>query len=521
METERFLELVEQLTGTPIKEDESIPLLRDTLADDGRRIDCSQFNEMLLLVNKDRVEPPFFDFFFGEKPTIGGIEEGIEKFQKTAMLCFGNFIYAYRRLSRAKTMDVLHHELGEIAHDPKVILKKFQDRSGKLLEIDKIERHETYLVGYISSTAIAGNQKRYGKLIEILQSLSEGLTFEKLDAEIEKAADAQERKHIRTIVKVYRTRDPQISPASFLQKLRTDKLQLDERAKRLEEVRKQAIRNQDIYLTWDHMDIYFATSMRKQWEYEDVFDFISTLMKSPYLSDLHLRYFDPTQCFTENRVNKGLVEALMLKRAKCTVYSIQDTDTLGKDSELAATLAQGKPVIAYIPEIDLEKRTQQLGDLEPGALQERLRLVLHAEEGCFQDCDPATKEFFWKTSDELLQPPEKSTIESVARIVAAAEKRLYDKRAETLRSFHPLGIQVNLASGVANGILVVRTPEACAKLLRGILTNEMGFRLQQKPLMWVLEEEISGCSYRVVTKDKKLTNCFWNFYRAERREKEV
>jgi hypothetical protein len=26
-------------------------------------------------------------------------------------------------------------------------------------------------------------------------------------------------------------------------------------------------------------------------------------------------------------------------------------------------------------------------------------------------------------------------------------------------------------------------------------------------------ERISGCVYRVVTKDRKLTNCFWNFYR--------
>ena len=30
--------------------------------------------------------------------------------------------------------------------------------------------------------------------------------------------------------------------------------------------------------------------------------------------------------------------------------------------------------------------------------------------------------------------------------------------------------------------------------------------------MWYLREEISGCVYRVVTKNRKLTNCFWNFY---------
>ena len=78
-----------------------------------------------------------------------------------------------------------------------------------------------------------------------------------------------------------------------------------------------------------------------------------------------------------------------------------------------------------------------------------------------------------------------------------------------------LGIQVNLATGVANGVLVVRTIESCAKLLRAVLTNSMEFDLRDRPEdgMWYLKEKISGCVYRVVSRDRKLTNCFWNFYR--------
>ncbi len=87
-------------------------------------------------------------------------------------------------------------------------------------------------------------------------------------------------------------------------------------------VRGRATRNQNTYLTWDHMDVYFATSMRKAWEYKDLFDFIDSLMTSPDLTELDVRYFDPTQAYTDNRINKGLVEALMLKRARCTVYSV-------------------------------------------------------------------------------------------------------------------------------------------------------------------------------------------------------
>jgi hypothetical protein len=68
------------------------------------------------------------------------------------------------------------------------------------------------------------------------------------------------------------------------------------------------------------MDVYFATSMRKAWEYKDLYEFIDRLMSAEEVKDLGLRYFDPTQAYTDNRVNKGLVEALMLKRARwlCT-----------------------------------------------------------------------------------------------------------------------------------------------------------------------------------------------------------
>ena len=71
----------------------------------------------------------------------------------------------------------------------------------------------------------------------------------------------------------------------------------------------------------------------------------------PAVDNLKLRYFDPTQSHLDFRIDKGLIEGLMLKRAACTVYMVQETDTFGKDSELASTLAQGKPVIAFIPHI--------------------------------------------------------------------------------------------------------------------------------------------------------------------------
>jgi hypothetical protein len=54
----------------------------------------------------------------------------------------------------------------------------------------------------------------------------------------------------------------------------------------------------------------------------------------------------------------------MLRRAKCTTYLAQETDTLGKDSELASTLAQGKPVIAFVPSVDAEFAARLLAELQ-------------------------------------------------------------------------------------------------------------------------------------------------------------
>ena len=79
-----------------------------------------------------------------------------------------------------------------------------------------------------------------------------------------------------------------------------------------------------------------------------------------------------------------------------------------------------------------------------------------------------------------------------------------------------MGIQVCLDSGVANGVLVVRTVTDCAKLIRNILLNQLEFRVDVEEIDGAeylrLTESISGCVFRVMTGDVMLTNSFWNFY---------
>jgi len=534
-----FKVLAGNLTGTPVKEttltDDEI--LSGLLSDENKRVGHSQLNELLLLVNKDRMERPFYDYFFGTGCTIGLLRAGVENFQRLAMLAFGNFIYAYRTLSPITDPQHFKHELGEWARTPEESTKKFAERSPKLIDITPVARENTPLVGYLSTAQIIAELGRATLLREVLTDLggSPATTWPIYLEKVLATAKSTEHGPLRSVLSSFQSKNTNATLAGFSQHLDEVIDKLSQRDQTRQEVQRQATRNQDIYLTWDHMDIYFATSMRKRWEYEDLYDFVNGLMGRAELTDLNLRYFDPTQAFTTNRVNKGLVEALMLKRARCTVYSVQDTDTLGKDSELAATLAQGKPVIAYVPKVEVDKRTGELITEGPATIQDRLRFVIYADDQFAQTLTPEEEKFLstltpvlnryeqgriWRAlpdsdADRAVLAGHEADIARLCGMIARSEARIYDKRANTLKSSHPLGIQVNLSTGVANGVLVVRTIPECAKLLRGVLTNSLEFEIRDSTgeQMWYLFEKISGSAYRVVSRDRKLTNCFWNFYR--------
>lgn len=305
----------------------------------------------------------------------------------------------------------------------------------------------------------------------------------------------------------------------------------------IEKDQEQALRNTDIYLTWDYMDVYFATSMRNKWEYENVFDFIEDVFRYSDLKEFNLRYFDPTQSRARSSREKGLIEGLMLKRAFCTIYSAQESDTMGKDSELAATLAQSKPVIAYVPRHHPEEYSRKIHQYPLDFFKKRL-MILDAEEifddnKCeneLRECDNkfedtidsflskmseyrSTQPFSLWTEKEEEFKKECKEFSKICEILAIAECHNFDKRARLLKGIHPLCMQVDLQSGVANGVLVVRDAKECADLLYRILTNEMRFVIKHKSEGYtILEEEISGSPFRVVIDHGRLTNSFWNLF---------
>lgn len=534
MSPEDFVEYVGLLTGTEVKGADQIDIggLTAIVSDDHKPLDCSQFNELLLMVHKDRVEAPFFEQFFGADCTVGAIHLAVERFQKSALLLYGNFIFAYRKLSRIKSSAEFKELISEAVANPDKELEGFRKRKPKLLDIDRINRDQTPFVGYLSANEVRADLRRCELLQTTADVTGRAASWDEYLEQVRTMASPKEIASLEAIVVNYRALNPSPDVAAFAVFLESSLARLRELNNEVDRVRRRATRNQGTYLTWDHMDVYFATSMRKAWEYEDLYDFVERLIDSDGLKGIDLRYFDPTQAFTDNRVNKGLVEALMLKRARCTVYSVQDTDTLGKDSELASTLAQGKPVIAYVPDIDPVMRTRQLLSENPATLLERLRFVLYADEQFGQKLSREEYDVVDRMQDALIafcgkrilysitdedavsrfRHESGTDLEKFCVVIANAEKGVYDKRANTLKEIHPLALQVNLDTGVANGVLVVRTIPECARLLRRVLLRDMSLSVKEENGMWYLREEISGCIYRVVTNDRKLNNCFWNFY---------
>jgi len=411
----------------------------------------SQFNELLLLFGLDRVSYPFFCFLLGsDDQEVTDFESEtelrarIDEFRKTAMLLYGNVKYGFKRLS----MDVVELDNARASMQP-VPLANFATRHPPVLPVARILPDDAYLTGYLIERELA---QRLAKTPD------------------DKEARALEERRL-AVVEAAKT-------------------------------------NHSAYLASDHLDVYVATSMRQRAEFRAVSTIASDIFAHPVLADMQLRYFDPTQAYCANRVDKGLAEALMLRRADCTIYLIQETDTLGKDSELASTLAQGKPVIAFIPAVTealFEDHLKNVALSEPAMTEAELLLSQ------LQVFDPSAP---WVEGcvRGWCENPQDAPIEALRERLCQSMRSQYDRRAKILRDDHPLGIQVNLATGVANGVLVVRTIDDCAELVRRILTSTLEFDIVEEDDYLAMSERVSGCIFRVVTKDPMLTNSFWNHY---------
>jgi len=289
---------IEDLTGqkTPIECPEALATAVNLL--DGKKsagLGLSQLNELLLQLGYDRVSPMLFMYLCDGTiqyeagrsiASLAQLRQGVDRFRRLALLFYGNVKFGFKRLALSEEDLADHH-----ARSAPKSKEPYKRRHPSILELKQISGEETFYLGYV-----------------VQRNLEQRLKDHPNDGQA--------------------------------------KAMLKRRA----EIVKTGRFNHEVYLCSDHMDVYVATSMREKHEYAMVHEWTKEIFASTQLKALNVRWFDPTQAYCADRIDKGLAEALMLKRAQCTLYFAQESDTLGKDSELASTLAQGKPVIAYVPE---------------------------------------------------------------------------------------------------------------------------------------------------------------------------
>ncbi|TET94312.1 MAG: hypothetical protein E3J26_04760, partial [Candidatus Zixiibacteriota bacterium] len=152
------------------------------------RLSFAQFNELLLLIDKNRIGKGFFYYFFVpteswfdlpadriEKPlqiaeqlqeslydgrplasyNISKTEfrTGVIRFRGFAMLRYGNFRFAHKDL-RNKTIAEICDVLQPFSSDKHIMENKYQLRPAKALAFQPIDGNDTWLPGYLSAPSL-------------------------------------------------------------------------------------------------------------------------------------------------------------------------------------------------------------------------------------------------------------------------------------------------------------------------------------------------------------------------------
>lgn len=523
----------------------------------------AQFNSVMVVYGERPTTKEFFSHYLGVEAfrDMDALTDKVRRFQSDAMRLYGNFRRAWTRMSR---ITPLSKELETLQP---VSLHQFESRT-PFASIREIPPDRLPQLGYIAVNRIKEQNRERSELAKYLVELSEAVD-ERGTADALQELPAKRRRRIQTLLRKFEIDGIELEHGLFS---RIDAELLRAEAARIvpeqndliqiEETQKQGLQNLAAYLTEPYLDVYVATSMRDDADFISVNSFAKQLFSQDEVRKLHLRYFNPTQSWIGDRVSKGLVEALMLRRSRVTVYMAQKGDTFGKDSEASVALGQGKTVIVYVPRLfdhDSHIDSEQLFQMSDKVLDQELhRLKLDVEEGVDQKgkarlalqsqlrsvSDETMKRIVFNhwadfdlygelvkiasenlkkacyaflravrtstTGAEAPDPDPTVKIEIADRLVAAAEA--FESRARTFRDVHPLSLQVIVRSGVVNGILVTRSVQSCARVLRGVIENTLRTKVVPEEDNYRLVEQETQSTLRVVSRHQLLTNAFWTQY---------
>lgn len=445
------------------------------IKDGNFELDRERVNILLSYFNLPPMEVEFYNYYIEKNSikkyltSIDDIEKVFIDFIKDALWHFGDLFNAYLVLSKTKDLPQFFkaHHFDET---------EFHNRLAWNLILD-IPPQDRGFLGYVSGDR--PKKEILDLAVDVINEVEknkeklEGKTSEEISEIVLKNLSTKHPEIKEKVDELRRLNNNGINLFNAVDVEKTKRnldifrKQIEETVEKIEKLKHIGKINQEHYLrNIESIDVYVATSMRNDEEYNEMSKFVEQTFTNSEITPLNLRYFDPTLCYCDSRIDKGIIECLLVRSSKVTIYCAQEGDTFGKDSELAATLAQGKPVIVYVPTPHL------------------------------------TDDKFVSIEDELLR---------TAMFYEASEKA--DKRAKVFKDFHPLGLQVGLYDGVARGVIVVRTPEECALILKQVLTNSLKVDIEyegNEKNGIILRERKTKSVIRVTTGWTVLANCFWN-----------
>lgn len=332
----------------------------------GGSLDWEYFNRILIAASLGPVDRKLFERYFPRGiNSAEKLHEGVDGFIKDALLHFGSFHQAFLRLKA--DVDVL----------PRVEQTFGSETRAPFALSNPLKVEELAYLGYVSGELPARMSKAHQAILRALGEVPKDLTPAAIMAAAkERGVDIESE--LSTINQgLEKRKQKQITFDEFLGSQEYISKTIGDFVNEVKRCRRAGIKNQEQYInSASEMDVYVATSMRDDRDYAEMKAFIDQVFGRRDIDRLNLRHFDPTQAYCPNKHDKGLVECLMIRCAKVTIYCAQRQDTMGKDSELAITLGLGKPVIVYVPYGDnetdrkeYEKRARVFAEVHPLSLQ--------------------------------------------------------------------------------------------------------------------------------------------------------
>jgi len=285
-------------------------------------LDRDKLNRLLVNCERRMVTEHFYEYFFGATNSLEEFEAAVEKFRIKAMWLYGNFQFAFKKLGTG-TKEEFDAEIKKTEPRPEIeftLREPFDD-------IEPIPIEDLGLLGFVSGQQKITDLDICVQTLELLSAKPTGA------ADVLSTIGAEKQKKISEVLDLYEIPFPAegtdglsletISPKLLRARSIADSLRI-----RQEKAETIGLRNTHRYLTLPYLDVYVATSMRKQEDYENQHRFIKQVFDDPQVRDLQLRYFDPTRSHADNRITKGLIEMLMLRRATVTIYTASHEDTV-------------------------------------------------------------------------------------------------------------------------------------------------------------------------------------------------